>query len=522
MSLTADDLAIIESLIDQRTAQHMAPPIDDLRSRLTSEQDPEILAGRLRRLQQTVESKLGTSTGGNNGTTPGGGDTPPPPGSGPGDPPPGSDPPPPPAGGSDGGTPVTGGEPGEPFSPGDTWTPGAAVLFEARKRGGTASLVGFSEYTSPSTPAKKYRTKTLSGTAAGGVFTDAGFTPLMASGAGSSSASGSASSSASGMSLSWAWSWSGATNTMTTTFTLITPGTWKLEISIFIAGFHYIRNENIGSGAEAGGTFTQTWTLPVTANQLVHAAWNGRNARTGAAADFTPSYVDHIAGTQPVTESLAYGGAATYNATTGALTDAGTLTQSVINSTTGLLETFGVSSLASVDDALTRIGSGNFGSATEAATAHALPISGTAVQIGSLSLWRKLTSSTLTDTLSVEDTDSDAITRLLATSPAWSSWSTVSSFPGAAADYDARTAGFTFDYEGAQLRATYSGLPVGWPFKARVRIAKVNQTTGASSTVSLVDYRLLADGSGDATFTVDIQPTAPGFTWRVHSVAHYF
>ncbi len=50
------------------------------------------------------------------------------------------------------------------------------VAFNAEGRGGTTSLVGFPEYTSPSTPPKRYRTKTLSGSVAGGVFTDSGCT----------------------------------------------------------------------------------------------------------------------------------------------------------------------------------------------------------------------------------------------------------------------------------------------------------------------------------------------------------
>jgi hypothetical protein len=170
---------------------------------------------------------------------------------------------------------------------------------------------------------------------------------------------------------------------------------------------------------------------------------------------------------------------------------------------------------------LSRLGSGNFGAAADAATTHALPKSNAVVQIGSLSFWRKLTASSITDTLSVEDTDADAVTRLLATSPSWTSWSAAASLPAAAADYDARTTGFTFDYEQTQLRANYTGMPAGWPFKVKVRIAKVDQTTSAVSTVQTLNFNPTADGSGAATWTVDVVPAAPGFTYRVQSVAHF-
>jgi hypothetical protein len=48
----------------------------------------------------------------------------------------------------------------------------AAAGLQCRNRGGTATLCGYSEYTSASTPPKKYRIKTLSGTTVGDVWTD--------------------------------------------------------------------------------------------------------------------------------------------------------------------------------------------------------------------------------------------------------------------------------------------------------------------------------------------------------------
>lgn len=52
------------------------------------------------------------------------------------------------------------------------------LAVNCKTRGGTASLCGYSEYTDPSTPPKKYRKRTLSGTAVGRIFDTAGCSDL--------------------------------------------------------------------------------------------------------------------------------------------------------------------------------------------------------------------------------------------------------------------------------------------------------------------------------------------------------
>lgn len=357
MSLSPDDLRQIRALI----TEHAEQPIADIRARLTTEQDPEILAGRLRRLRDRVDAIAGTGESTNGSTSSGGGGT------------------------------VDPADPGEPFTPGDASTPGATVAYESRLRGGTAEVVGFSEFTSPSTPAKKYLTISFSGAMT-------------------------------------AYNHSGTT---------CTGGLLNTQVDTIAANSKCVFNPNTG---------TVTNTTSVTSVQ-------------------TP------------------GSTSTY-----------TLAATIIGSNAGM----GYVLTATTE---TRTGSG------------ACVIIG-----GGSSTYSGITNVVL----SGEDTDSAAITRLLAgAGGTFGSWGTVASFPAAAADYDARTTGFTFDYQQTQLRANYTGMPAGWPFKVRVRIARVNATTGAISTVQTLTFNPTADGTGAASWTVDVVPAAPGYTYRVQSVSHF-
>ena len=62
--------------------------------------------------------------------------------------------------------------PGEPWPPGQPWWPPAGAALSCRRRGGTASLCGFAEFGSPSSPAKFYRKRAKTGTLYLGQFDD--------------------------------------------------------------------------------------------------------------------------------------------------------------------------------------------------------------------------------------------------------------------------------------------------------------------------------------------------------------
>jgi hypothetical protein len=290
-------------------------------------------------------------------------------------------------GGTTGGGTPDPSDPGEPFTPGDANTPDAAVAYESRKRSGVASLVGHSEYTSASTPPKKYRVKAFTGVAEGRLYSDAGCTNLV---------------------------------------------------------------------------FTNTDT---------------------------------------------HSGASTYDVVTGSVTNTGQFVRTGTESSTTSITEINPFTAGGDTAVLTRLTKG----ITNPLTAVAFEGN----------YFKRPSVPTALATLSIEDTDADAVTRLLATSPTFTDWSAAASFPAAAADYDARTTGFTFDYEQTQLRANYTGMPASWPFKVRVRIARVNIATGAISTTQTLNFNPTADGSGAATWTVDVVPAAPGFTYRVQSVAHF-
>jgi hypothetical protein len=289
-------------------------------------------------------------------------------------------------------------DPGETFTPGDANTPGASVAYEARLRSGTASLVGYAEFASPSTPAKKYRTITASGTQSQNRYL-----------AGSSCG---------------------------------IPEGIPVSSGFLSGNINY----DVATGAPSG-TMTYTGTVGVIGTTDV-------SSMTTLPA---PSVGEYTVNNTPTTSTAT-------------------------------------------------INSGCFATSIE-------------FQYTELSFKTELTN---------EDTDVNAITRWRAAT-SFGSWGSAT-FPAASAAYNARTTGFTFTYEEAEFRATYTGLPAAWLFKAKVRVVRVNQATSAVSTVSTLVFNVTTDGSGGATFTVSVIPLGnssgavvydPGYTYRVQSITHY-
>ncbi len=150
---------------------------------------------------------------------------------------------------------------------------------------------------------------------------------------------------------------------------------------------------------------------------------------------------------------------------------------------TGKLEPVSATGLASIDDAFSRLGSGNFGSAITNQTSHALPRSGTGVQIGTLSLWRKLTASSITDALTDEDTEDDAVERFPIPEPKWNPSGSKSAFRGPHGLDPSDP--FKFSFSNLKAVATFKACP--GRYVITYHLAKRPRTTD-NSTAPWVPY----------------------------------
>lgn len=115
--------------------------------------------------------------------------------------------------------------------------------------------------------------------------------------------------------------------------------------------------------------------------------------------------------------------------------------------------------------------------------------------------------------LSTEDTEADAIARLVA-GTSWGSWLTVGggcSLPACClANYEPRTAGFSFAYQEAQLRVTASGLTPSTNYDAVVPIYRRTYGSGSYAVYELLIVSGTTDGSGNFSVTTDV-PNARGY-----------
>lgn len=427
---------------------------------------------------------------------------------------------------------VAGGEVTTPDDPGEPFDPAAFVAYESRTRGGDASLIGFPEFTSPSVPARKFRSKTLSGFASGATFTDEACTVRAYGYVTPTVLVASTTITNSGCSVSAELYSDGTCNISSTTSTPddgFYVQTWVYKLTrddadagytsgLYPASFRSVHVYQHVSRT-SGTTLSETINIPAGGRVylLIVLAQNGVNT----AIDPDSDYIDLAPFTSG--QEFFYSGAVTYDASTGAIVNTAFVEGNDVSSPLPDISGSAPLTYASVDDCpYRRFGYELFGDAVDTPTSHAWPPLGTGVAIGG-GLYRKVTSSSIEDTLTDEDTDLDAITRLLAsTEGAWGAWGVVSSFPAAAATYTARTTGFTFTYQNTQLRANYTGMPVGQTFTVKVRVTQETLATGAIATFFTYNYSLTADEDGAATFTVDIIPAYPGYTYRVQSVQHFF
>jgi len=135
----------------------------------------------------------------------------------------------------------------------------------------------------------------------------------------------------------------------------------------------------------------------------------------------------------------------------------------------------------------------------------------------SVSRWIKRTG-TQTETLSEEDTEQDALDRLLAGSGGtWSTWDTSGSggcsgppYPCCLARWEERTSGFSFTYQEAQYRVTASGLNPSTSYSARVEIYRRTFGSGTYTLFQTLIVSGTTDGSGAFSEDGDV-PNEKGF-----------
>lgn len=147
--------------------------------------------------------------------------------------------------------------------------------------------------------------------------------------------------------------------------------------------------------------------------------------------------------------------------------------------------------------------------------------------IGGGQSFRRPSVPTSTETLGTEDTDANAIARLLAAS-SFTSWTTA----GAAgctgmppsccvAGYEERTSGFSFSYRDAEFRVTATGLAPSTGYTADVLIYRRAYGSGSYALYQTITVTGTSDGSGNLTTAAAGVPNDEGFETYAHSSSLY-
>ena len=395
---------------------------------------------------------------------------------------------------------------GDPFTPGDAVTPGGSAAYTSRSRGGTATLIGFSEYSTPSTPAKKYLTKTLSGNVTVGIYLDSSCTtPLTISTIGVTTniamPGGGYVHITPSSSSAFTYSFSGiSTNGLP----------WRDYGGFDITGQSGYAATHRSPLVASAGTFVVgagKYPLTITSVHQKNLPGGGTGFETGASAS--------VGITEDKADTLTYSGEDSFDATTSAETNTGAVNGTTYSSSA--VPTTVSSTVTSIGDAITRYGSGSFTDDYTTTTRALTPTSAITGPSGSPSAWRKVLSSSAAEALTSEDTDANAITRLMATSPSWSSW-TATTLPGATASHAARTTGFSFAYNEAELKIVVAGFPAAFTFTLRAQIIRVDNVTSELTLAATQDYLTTTDGAGAATLTVGVTADSAGLNGATYQV----
>jgi hypothetical protein len=394
-------------------------------------------------------------------------------------------------------------------------TPGGSAAYTSRSRGGTATLIGFSEYGTASTPAKKYRNLAVAGNVYYGTWTTAG---CPASG---TTYTVSTSGVTTNASFTWALSFNTSTGVVTADLTGWTCCKFVVENNGIRRNGVLVTGGDFGTGADAAQPVAFTRTFSASMGDVIHGGtWNSRHAGNGSAQAMTPNIFDWTI--QPGANTLLrdeWIKSGAYDASTGTLTSTDTSLRYTNSSggtfplssggTSGSWSGFGYEP----DNSLA-YGSGVSLSLTKTTRTY----TGPNVCAGTGPYDKR--SGSVVYTLTTEDTDANAITRLLATSPSWSSW-TSATLPGAACSHTARTTGFSFTYGEAELKVDVTGFPAGFVFTLRAQIVRIDTATSELSLVATQDYLTTADGAGAATVTIGVEADEAGpngYTYKVNHV----
>lgn len=193
------------------------------------------------------------------------------------------------------------------------------------------------------------------------------------------------------------------------------------------------------------------------------------------------------------TETLSYSGSCVYDA-------------NYCNLTSNATET--VTGCRSAANACCDIGTGdNLGTLFASnvnATAVVLSYSGNVCTTLATGNW-KAVSTTAQEALTVEDTEAQAIVRVIADFP-WGSWSS-SPMNTCDSHYESRSSGFTFDYREGQWRVTVSGATPSANYTLSLEAWRSLYSLGSYTLYAYVNTAFSTDGSGGAVITGDVPIT---------------
>ena len=372
--------------------------------------------------------------------------------------------------------------------------PAASVSMEYRIKGGVATLVGFDEFASPSNPPKKYRTKTLSGNVTTGLFSDAAATIGLG---------------LQGPNVTLTGAGSGCWQTLVFTNGVVTGDTSYQNWPIYFGVIYYAN----GSVSAAGtGSAISRWPLQV-GDTVQGTGFGARNPFSEGSYRYefitwsNGGIIDIVnMGTIVIGtggETLTYSGQITYDAATGLSSSTGAVAGTQYSTSTHAIANV-ATPVSSINEASSRLGLTL--NATDTATTHALAAP-TQVVLVEAGVYRKPTACALTDTLSAEDLDTDAIDRLYAVigPDAWSDSDPTSAITGA--QWSDRGSGYTFTFFEAELTITVGST------------ALLTLTTGDAYVLNVElwpfethSLDVVISAGGDATAVISILPLEAGTT----------
>ena len=112
--------------------------------------------------------------------------------------------------------------------------------------------------------------------------------------------------------------------------------------------------------------------------------------------------------------------------------------------------------------------------------------------------------------LTTEDTEADAVIRLLAgAGGTWSGWSAASSTT-CLARWEARTSGFNLVYQEAQWRRVFTGLTASTRYEMNIDVYRRSFGTGSYVLYQTITVEGTSDGAGNLTLSGDV-PNAYGY-----------